>query len=72
MTKAPITSKWEYDMEGNLTCMHFMDPIDDNAKDDKDMMVRHCLLEVLATLEVIRYDRGYDGIYYDVTLTRTK
>jgi len=58
-------------MRGNQTCMHFTDKYDD-PQDDKDMMIRHCFLEVLDLLKVIEYSRGYDGIYYDVTLKRQR
>lgn len=67
-----ISSKWEYDMQGDLTCMHFTDPPDGSLGEGKDLMIRHCFLEVLDLLEIIKYSRGYDGIYYDVTLKRVK
>ena len=51
--------------------MHFTDPVAMETL-DKDMMIRHCFLEVLDLLKVIEYSRGYDGIYYDVTLKRQR
>lgn len=66
-----IYSGWECDMQGNPTCMHFMEEMDDPSE-DKDMMIRHCFLEVLDLLKIIEYSRGYDGIYYDVTLKRQR
>jgi len=51
--------------------MHFAEELIDSSQ-DKDMMIRHCFLEVLDLLKVIEYSRGYDGIYYDVTLKRQR
>lgn len=45
---------------------HITDKLDDEYKLDKDMMIRHCLLEVLDLLKIIEYSRGYDGYYYTV------
>lgn len=56
-------------MAGNDTCMHMTDQCDDPTL-DKDMMIRHCFLEFLSLLKVIEYSRGYDGIYYDVTIKK--
>ena len=43
---------------------------DKTAKDDEieNMFKRHVLLEFLACLSVLEYDRGYDGHYYDIRI----
>lgn len=65
-----ISTKWEQNQDGTYTCMHFTDVPDKTPKEDKDMMIRHCFLEVLSLLEIIEYDRGYDGYYYDITVRK--
>lgn len=47
-TKSPY-GNWEYDMQGNATCMHFTDH-EEAVSLDKDMMIRHCFFEVLDLL----------------------
>jgi len=71
MTTTKYHSDWELDMQGNPTCMHFTEQLEDPVE-DKNMMIRHSLLEVLDLLKVIEYSRGYDSIYYDVTLKRPR
>ena len=58
-------------MDGTLSTMHFTDMYED-PMEDQDMMKRHCLLEVLDYLGILEYTRGYDGVYYMVTLKRIK
>lgn len=70
-TTKPIASEWEENEDGSISCVHFTDQDDDPAL-DKDMMIRHCFLEVLDLLGVIEYSRGYDGYYHDVTITRKR
>ena len=68
MTKPPLSTDWV--VEGNLeSCSHYTDAYDDPIE-DKNMMMRHILLEFLDYLKVIEYTRGYDGYYYDVTIRK--
>jgi len=64
-----MTIKWTSDAEGNLYYMHYTDEMED-PKEDKNMMIRHCFLEVLDLLKILEYNRGYDGLYYDIVLKR--
>ena len=66
-----ISTPWKKNADGTESCMHYTDQNDDAAL-DKDMMIRHCFLEVLDLLGVIEYSKGYDSAYHDVTITRIK
>ena len=66
-TKFKISSSWTPDDGDTIWCMHFTDPLDD-LKEDKNMMIRHCFLEVLELFGILEYSRGYDGHYYDVII----
>lgn len=41
---------------------------DHNSDIAEDAFKRHLLLELLAYLSIIEYERGYDGHYYDIYL----
>lgn len=70
-TKRPIHSGWEKNVDGGWSTMHFTDH-EEAADLDKDMMIRHCFFEVLDLLGIIEYDRGYDGLYYMVSIRNKK
>lgn len=67
-TKRKSDIKWEKDDKYH-TYTHIVDELDDPVL-DKDMMIRHCFLEFLDYLEIVEYTRGYEGLYYDITIKR--
>jgi hypothetical protein len=48
--------------------MHFTDK--ESPLEDSNMMARHYLLDLLCSLKVLEYDRGYDGIYHDIIISK--
>lgn len=61
-------SRWEY-VDGYWEYMFFVSEyygIDEEA--DRNNMQKHLLLEVLSNLNIIRYERGYDSLYYDIII----
>lgn len=67
----PICIPWETNMDGTISCSHLTDDFELTPEEDQDMMIRHCLLEVLDMLSIIEYSRGYDGCYHDITIKRS-
>ena len=61
-----ISDDGEFDITSHFTIM-LPDP-----KLDKNMMIRHCFLEVLDSLQILEYTRGYEGTTYDITIKRRK
>jgi hypothetical protein len=39
---------------------------------DQENMKKHVLLEFLHDLGVLVYNRGYDGLYYDIHITKRR
>lgn len=52
--------------DNKITYCHHL--LSDHKDEEEDAFKRHLLLELLATLGFIEYERGYDGHYYDIYL----
>lgn len=65
-------TKWELTTDGEY--YEFMHILDDGTDMHhvqslkRETEVTHSLLEFLAKLKVISYERGYDGIYWSVLI----
>jgi len=53
-------SYWHFVVPGNL--------MDSSSKENMDAFKRHILLEFLDRLNILKYERGYDGVYYDISI----
>lgn len=57
-------------------CINYMhvvvpgDPNDASSPVNEAAFRKHLLLEFLASLRVLEYTRGYDGIYYDIRIMK--
>jgi len=50
------------------TAVHWVDASANTDGEVEDAFKRHLLLEFLSYLKLLEYERGYDGVYYDIYL----
>ena len=66
-----MTTKTGREDMGDCYCYtHFMSDKDTPDKESEDIFKRHLLLEFLDYLSIIKYERGYDGYYYDIYIKK--
>lgn len=69
-----MRTNWERDGD-YWTYMHILDDGTDMhhvASLKRETELAHELFQFLAKLNIIRYDRGYDGIYYEIGILARK
>jgi hypothetical protein len=59
------TIKWKREINNQWCYLHFLGERRDK-QEDRSMMIRHIFLEVLDTLGVVEYIRGYDRDFYTI------
>lgn len=63
-----------YEEDDYVVFMHWMyDSVFYNDKKYKhDVLARHSLFEFLNHLDLISYERGYEGSYYEIIMKKNK